>query len=687
MSPLDLVLAALWRVSLGRPRFRKRRNVWGRVECLECRTVPATTPVITAITVDSGVNGDRITNDRTLLVTGTGVSGETVFVFRDGVELGTRLVNLGGTWTFSMTGTELPDGQYTLTARARDVAGSLSDFSAEFAVTIDGTATVPVLTSISTDSGVVGDGITNDPNLTLSGTAEAGAAVVIRRNGLSFGTTTADADGNWMFESLQTLPDGTHTFVVTATDLAGNPGVASFDLVIDTLAPPVPALHGVVENSGAVVLGGSTSDPHPEFRGTGTAGDGIELLIDAVVVGTSTVEANGAWSVTSTVEIAGGTHIVVVRAFDVAGNRSFDVASTFTRLAADNPPEPDDDFYTMLEDGVLEGDSVLGNDFDADGDPLTATLVDDVQSGTLELRDDGTFTYVPIENFYDFDTFTYTVSDGTHVSGPVTVVIQVFSVNDAPTDVVLDGNVVNEGLVTDALTVGRLDSIDVDFEFKPVFTLVSGHGDTDNARFQIVGDELQLRPGVLVDYERTTAYSVRVRVTDGEHTLEKTFTIGVTDVQEVVFAVGDTAANTFDPKSPAVSVTLLSTGTFDATQDVDVNSLTFGATGFEDSLKRNKKGPQKVETRDVNGDGLTDLVLVFETGTAGLDGLTTQATLRGALVNGDLFATTVNVQPLSKSKGKPAPTAPLLAATAQDAVFAHAAEHWPFDLPPGWKKK
>jgi len=475
------------------------------------------------------------------------------------------------------------------------------------------------------------------------------------------------------------LQNGTHTFTATASDLAGNTSGTSANsvVVLDILAPSVPTLHGVVENSGAVVLGGSTSDPHPEFRGTGTAGDGIELLIDGVVVGTATVDVSGSWSVTSTVEIAGGAHTVVVRAFDVAGNRSFDVSSTFTRLAADNPPAPTDDYYTMLEDGVLEGDSVLGNDFDADGDVLTATLVDGPQFGTLDLRDDGTFTYVPIENFYDFDTFTYTVSDGTHVSGPVTVLIQVFGVNDPPTDIVLDGNVVSEGFVTDALTVGALESADVDFDFEPVFTLVSGEGDTDNDRFQIVGDELQLRPGVLVDYERTTAYSARVRVTDGEHTLEKTFTIDITDVQEVAFAVGDTAANTFEPKSHTVTVTLFSTDTFDATQDVDLNSLTFGATGFEDSLRQDKKGPKKLEQRDVNGDGLADLVVVFDTDLTGLGATSTQATLRGALLNGDLFATTVAVQPVTKG----------IPPAAQDAVFAHAAEHWPFDLPPGWKKK
>ena len=47
-------------------------------------------------------------------------------------------------------------------------------------VTIDTVAPVaPVIASFSTDSGTVGDGITNDNTLTLTGTAEANATVKV----------------------------------------------------------------------------------------------------------------------------------------------------------------------------------------------------------------------------------------------------------------------------------------------------------------------------------------------------------------------------------------------------------------------------------------------------------------------------------------------------------------------------
>ncbi|MCH8921558.1 MAG: tandem-95 repeat protein [Planctomycetes bacterium] len=78
------------------------------------------------------------------------------------------------------------------------------------------------------------------------------------------------------------------------------------------------------------------------------------------------------------------------------------------------------------------GPGVLLNDSDADGDELTATLVDNVQHGTLELSDNGTFTYTPEADFFGTDTFTYRASDGALQSELATVTITVLSVNDAP---------------------------------------------------------------------------------------------------------------------------------------------------------------------------------------------------------------------------------------------------------------
>ena len=76
--------------------------------------------------------------------------------------------------------------------------------------------------------------------------------------------------------------------------------------------------------------------------------------------------------------------------------------------------------------------SILVNDTDANGDPLTAVLVTGPAHGSLSLNANGTFTYTPHANFNGTDSFTYRVSDGKSLSDPATVTIAVIPVNDAP---------------------------------------------------------------------------------------------------------------------------------------------------------------------------------------------------------------------------------------------------------------
>lgn len=76
------------------------------------------------------------------------------------------------------------------------------------------------------------------------------------------------------------------------------------------------------------------------------------------------------------------------------------------------------------------GVGVLSAAGDADGDPLTAELIDAPASGTLTLQPDGTFTYVPDEHFAGMDSFTFAARDGAESSAPAVVVIHVL--NQAP---------------------------------------------------------------------------------------------------------------------------------------------------------------------------------------------------------------------------------------------------------------
>ena len=85
---------------------------------------------------------------------------------------------------------------------------------------------------------------------------------------------------------------------------------------------------------------------------------------------------------------------------------------------------------TTLNDGVTT--SLLANDTDTDGDPLTAVLVTNPTEGTLTLNLNGTFSYVHGGGNLSSDSFTYSANDGKINSAPVMVSITVTGTNDPP---------------------------------------------------------------------------------------------------------------------------------------------------------------------------------------------------------------------------------------------------------------
>ena len=130
-----------------------------------------------------------------------------------------------GAWSFATAA--LTNGAHSLTATATDVAGNTSAASSALSVTIDTGARPPrAIASFWTDSGTVGDGITNDNILTLTGSAEANAAVKVYDGATLLGTATANGSGNWTFTTAA-LTNGAHSLTATATDVAGNTSAAS----------------------------------------------------------------------------------------------------------------------------------------------------------------------------------------------------------------------------------------------------------------------------------------------------------------------------------------------------------------------------------------------------------------------------------------------------------------------------
>jgi len=81
------------------------------------------------------------------------------------------------------------------------------------------------------------------------------------------------------------------------------------------------------------------------------------------------------------------------------------------------PPVANDDSYYTKHDTNLSVSppGVKSNDYDSDGDPMTAILVSGPShalSFTFNYNGNGSFTYTPAYHYVGMDTFTYKVNDG-----------------------------------------------------------------------------------------------------------------------------------------------------------------------------------------------------------------------------------------------------------------------------------
>ncbi len=118
-----------------------------------------------------------------------------------------------------------------------------------------------------------------------------------------------------------------------------------------------------------------------------------------------------------------------------------------------------------------------------------------------------------------------------------TFTISVLDANDDPSAIALSDNTLADDAAAGSV-VGTLSSTDEDASDTFVYSLVSGTGDTDNASFAIVGDQLQA--ATTIDFTTQTSYSVRVRTTDASGgTFEQTFTIVQSNAAPTAISLSD----------------------------------------------------------------------------------------------------------------------------------------------------
>ncbi|MCX4026655.1 retention module-containing protein [Endozoicomonas sp. SM1973] len=330
-------------------------------------TIDVTPPAvaITQITDDSGNPTDFITNDQTLVISGTSEPNSTVEVQIDGTPIGTVQVDPNGNWSIDHTATQLPEGPHTVTATSTDPAGNQATTTQP--VTIDVTAPVIDITGITDDSGNPSDFITNDQTLVISGTSNnPNSTVEVFIDGNSIGTVPTDGNGAWSIDHTPTqLPEGPHNITASTTDIAGNTATTAQPLTID-LTPPAVAITAITDDSGNptdfitndqnLVISGTTDSP------TNT----VEVFIDGVSIGNAVVDPNGNWNIDHTATtLPEGPHNITATSTDPAGNKTdtdqpltIDVTAPVIAITAitDDTGNPTD-FVTTDQTLVISGTS------------------------------------------------------------------------------------------------------------------------------------------------------------------------------------------------------------------------------------------------------------------------------------------------------------------------------------------
>ena len=175
------------------------------------------------------------------------------------------------------------------------------------------------------------------------------------------------------------------------------------------------------------------------------------------------------------------------------------------------------------------------------GDTHTFALLDDA-GGRFQIVGDE--LQVADGTLLDFEgassyTITVRVTDSTGLTVDKIFTIDLTDVNEAPTDVALSANTVAEGAATETV-VGTLQGVvDPDAGDTHTYSLVDDAG----GRFKLVGGELRVADGTLLDFETVTSYQVTVRVTDAAGlSFDKTLTIDLTDVNEAPTDIALSAA-------------------------------------------------------------------------------------------------------------------------------------------------
>lgn len=351
--------------------------------------------------------------------------------------------------------------------------------------------------------------------------AGGGLTVIAIDTSATQGLVIDEGDGtfayspNGQFEGLGDGETGTDSFTYTVEDSDGLTDTATVTLtiegVIDNMPPEAADDTGSGPAGTPLIIAVLNNDSDPDGDTIGVTG--ITVPENGGIV----VNDNDTITYTPEDGFSGTDSFTYTIADFRGGIDSATVTVTINAVTANTPPVALDD-VAIAPLGTPITISVLANDTDADGDPLTITDVGAPQSGEAVIAgaDASTITYTPDPDFIDgfgLDAFSYTISDGkggtdsanilVFAAPPVTIEDDVITVNvtgdgfDLDPDGVTLREAIMAGNAADRPVTIRLPSEEVTVQNLLDFALPEPNANAGAGDLDILGDITIRGPGTI----------------------------------------------------------------------------------------------------------------------------------------------------------------------------------------------
>ncbi|RTM34462.1 Ig-like domain-containing protein, partial [Enterobacter hormaechei subsp. xiangfangensis] len=357
-------------------------------------TIDASLPGLRVDTVAGDDVINSIEHGQNLIITGSSdglASGSALTVTVNGKTYAATVL-ADGTWTAAISAADvgaLSAGTVTVTVDGQSAAGNPVSISHD--VKVDLAAVAISINPIASDDVI--NAAEKGADLVLSGSTtnvEENQTVTITFGGKSY-TATVDASGNWTATvpsaDLGGLKDGDASVQVSVTNVNGNSASAGREYSVDATAPTV-SIEIVSDNN---IINAAEAQQDLVINGVtnAEAGQTVTVTLNNVDY-TTTVQANGSWSVTvpsaDVGAITDGDYTITAAVADKAGNpasadRDVLVDTTVPQLTINTVS--DDDVINSAEhaQALIVTGSVTGA---AAGDVVTVTINNKDYTATLD---------------------------------------------------------------------------------------------------------------------------------------------------------------------------------------------------------------------------------------------------------------------------------------------------------------